>query len=102
MRAADRGVRAGACAVAGWLCENPGAEVVCRDRFMAFTKAIRQAVPEAPDMADRRHVLQNLSTAVEKTCRRRRDCLRRPDGTVSGRQLAAPESRLLDRVRQRH
>ncbi|MFF1743807.1 transposase [Streptomyces mirabilis] len=88
--------------VAGRLREHPGAEVVCRDRFMAFTKAIRQAVPDALEVADRWHLLQNLSTAVEKTCRRHRDCLRRPDGTVSGQQLAAPESRLLDRVRQRH
>jgi transposase len=31
--------------VAAWLQEHPGAEIVCRDRLMAFTKAIRQAAP---------------------------------------------------------
>ncbi|WP_244189070.1 transposase [Streptomyces yokosukanensis] len=45
--------------VAGWLREHPGAEIVCRDRFMIFTKTIRQAVPDALDVADRWHLLQN-------------------------------------------
>ncbi|MCX5402658.1 transposase [Streptomyces sp. NBC_00335] len=31
--------------VAAWLQERPGAEIICRDRLMAFTKAIRQAAP---------------------------------------------------------
>ncbi|MFE4968951.1 transposase [Streptomyces sp. NPDC056660] len=75
--------------VADWRRENPGAESPTRWKWQL-------------EVADRRHLLQNLSTAVEKTCRRHRDCLRRPDGTVSGRQLAAPDSHLLDRVRQRH
>jgi len=88
--------------VAAWLLEHPGTEVVCRDRLMAFTKAISKAAPGALEVADRWHILQNLSTAVEKTCRRHRDCLRQPAATNSDQQLAAPESPLLDRIRQRH
>ncbi|NGO46105.1 transposase [Streptomyces ureilyticus] len=64
--------------VAAWLHEHRGAEIVCRDRLMAFTKAISQAAPDALQVADRWHLLQNLSTAVEKTCRRHRPCLRKP------------------------
>ncbi|MFF2516366.1 transposase [Streptomyces sp. NPDC058086] len=60
--------------VAAWLHEHPGAEIVCRDRRMAFTEAISQAAPDALKVADRWHLLQNLSTAVEKTCRRHRGC----------------------------
>ncbi|MFD9336670.1 ISL3 family transposase [Streptomyces sp. NPDC060028] len=39
--------------VAAWLQEHPGAEIICRDRLMAFTKAIRQAAPDALEVADR-------------------------------------------------
>jgi transposase len=88
--------------VAAWLQEHPGAEIVCRDRLMAFTKAIRQAAPDTLEVADRWHLLQNLSTAVEKTCRRHRACLRRHATTEAGPPSAAPATPLLDRVRQRH
>ncbi|MER5210509.1 transposase [Streptomyces sp. NPDC002838] len=42
--------------VAAWLHEHPGAEIVCRDRLMAFTKAIKQAAPDALEVADRWHL----------------------------------------------
>ncbi|KJY41963.1 hypothetical protein VR41_10000 [Streptomyces sp. NRRL B-1568] len=60
-----------------WLTEHPGAEVICRDRATAYTKAVKQAVPNALEVADRWHLLQNLSAAVEKTCHQHRDCLRK-------------------------
>jgi transposase len=88
--------------VAAWLQEHPGAEIICRDRLMAFTKAIRQAAPAALEVADRWHLLQNLSTAVEKTCRRHRECLRRPVGAETIPPLATRETPLLERVRRRH
>jgi transposase len=71
---------------------------------MAFTKAIRQAAPDALEVADRWHLLQNLSTAVEKTCRQHRDCLRQQSApeTEQRTPLAPPDSPLLDRVRQHH
>ncbi|MEU9456246.1 transposase [Streptomyces sp. NPDC048277] len=62
---------------AAWLKEHPGAEIICRDRATAYTKAVREAAPDALEVADRRHLLQNLSAAVEKTCLQRRDCLRK-------------------------
>lgn len=92
----------GTGSVAACLQEHPGAEIMCRDRLMAFTKAMRQAAPEALEVTDRRHLLRNLSTAVEMTCRRHRACLRRPATTDAGQPSAAPATPLLDRVRQRH
>lgn len=88
--------------VAAWLQEHPGAEIVCRDRLMASTKAIRQAAPDALEVADRWHLLQNLSTAVETTRRRHRACLRRPAAVDARPPLTAPATPLFDRARQRH
>lgn len=62
---------------AAWLTEHPGAEIICRDRATAYTKAVREAAPNALEVADRWHLLQNLSAAVEKTCHQHRDCLRK-------------------------
>lgn len=48
---------------AAWLTEHPGAEIICRDRATAYTKAVKEAAPNALEVADRWHLLQNLSAA---------------------------------------
>lgn len=60
-----------------WLQEHPGAEIICRDRASAYSTAIREAAPDAQEIADRWHLLNNLSSAVEKTCHQHRSCLRK-------------------------
>ncbi|MGK5627941.1 ISL3 family transposase [Streptomyces sp. URMC 123] len=62
---------------ADWLRTHPGAEIVCRDRATAYTRAIKEDAPHALGVADRWHLLQNLSAAVEKTCHQHRNCLRK-------------------------
>ncbi|MBA6433213.1 transposase [Streptomyces sp. GMR22] len=61
---------------AAWPGRHPGAEIICRDRATACTKAVKEAAPDALEVADRWHLLQNLSAAVEKTCHQHRNCLR--------------------------
>ncbi|WP_177239204.1 transposase [Streptomyces sp. PAN_FS17] len=50
---------------AAWLTAHPGAEIICRDGASSYTKAIKEAAPAALEIADRWHLLQNLSDAVE-------------------------------------
>jgi transposase len=38
---------------AAWLAEHPGAEIICRDRVTAYTKAAKEAAPDALNVADR-------------------------------------------------
>jgi hypothetical protein len=62
---------------AAWLTEHPGTEIICRDRATAYNRAVREAAPDALEVADRWHLLQNLSAAVETTCHQHRACLRK-------------------------
>jgi transposase len=61
--------------LAAWLTAHPGAKIVCRDRDSGYSRAIKEAAPDATEVADRWHLLQNLSAAVEKTCHQHRACL---------------------------
>ena len=51
--------------VAQWLHAHPGTEVVSRDRASAYTEAARTAAPQAVQVADRWHLVRNLSEALK-------------------------------------
>lgn len=69
---------------AAWLTAHPGTEIICRDRTSSYPKAIKEASPAALQIADRWHLLQNLSDAVGKTCHQHRPCLKKPAGDPRG------------------
>jgi len=50
--------------VATWLREHPGTQIISRDRASAYAEAARRAAPEALQIADRWHLLSNLSEAL--------------------------------------
>lgn len=97
-----------------WLEAHPGAEVICRDRATGYIRAIKQAATGAIEVADRWHLLQNLSVVVEKTCHQHRACLRKhaqgrtrpdasvPDTWVPDQSAALPKTAVVERTLHRH
>jgi transposase len=51
--------------VAAWLRKHPGSRIVSRDRGGIYAQATRMATPEAVQVADRWHLLRNLSEALK-------------------------------------
>ena len=56
-----------------WLHDHPGIELVTRDRSSVYANAITTAFPNAVQVADRWHLMANLSDVVERFLDTQRD-----------------------------
>ncbi|MEV0116855.1 transposase [Streptomyces sp. NPDC050844] len=99
--------------LAAWLTAHPGAQIVCRDRDSGYSRAVRGAAPDAIEVADRWHLLQNLASAVEKACHQHRSCLRKRAEDEAGRTrqqpplpelppFELPRTQMIERTRHRY
>ena len=91
-----------------WLKAHPGIEIVSRDRSTTFAEAVREAAPDALQVADRFHLVQNLMEAVEKQVAKEYSSLRqtlfppRPSQEDEGpARLSRRQERAREESRQR-
>jgi transposase len=61
--------------LAAWLQSHPGAEVVSRDRGGIYADGATRGAPQAVQVADRFHLLCNLTSAVERVLEQKRTAL---------------------------
>jgi transposase len=78
---------------ATWLRAHPGVEIVSRDRGGAYAEAAREAAPDAIEIADRFHLLRNLTDALGQACTRHHRELRAVKLEVEGPPGPRPEWR---------
>jgi transposase len=53
-------------AAADWFAQHPEVEVVCRDWCGLYAQGARESAPQARQVADRFHLLQNLRESIEQ------------------------------------
>jgi transposase len=72
-------------AVATWLHDHPGVEVIARDRSQDYARGAAEGAPAATQVADRFHLLCNLSEVLTRYLQRIAPALRRTlaDATAS-------------------
>ncbi len=75
----DRSARS----VAQWLQAHPSVEVVCRDWSPLYADGIRQGAPNAVQVVDRFHLVDNLRDAVEACLRNQRAALQAAAGRTA-------------------
>ena len=69
---ADLLAECSAASFEGWLRQHPGVTIISRDRQGLLAEGGQAGAPEAEQVADRFHLIQNLQQAVqlELTCLR--------------------------------
>jgi len=77
--------------VAAWLQDHPGTEIVSRDRASAYAEATRRAASQAVQIADRWHLMRNMSEALRTALEPHHRVLKQAaQGSIQGFIASAP------------
>ncbi|GHO56351.1 transposase [Ktedonobacter robiniae] len=82
--------------VKSWFQAHPGVEIVSRDGSAEYATAIRQGAPQALQVSDRFHIIQNLAKAVKLLLARCRDEI----GSTQWRPLTPPHVQRAQQARR--
>jgi transposase len=77
--------------VVQWLREHPGVEVIARDRSSTYAEGARQGAPNATQVADRFHLLQNLAEALEPVFTTHDRALQAVNATMGQQPVPLPD-----------
>jgi transposase len=72
-----------------WLSKHPGVEIISRDRATAYAEAARTAAPLAQQVADRWHLLKNLTDAFERVLQNRSSSLSAAASVIAQAQITS-------------
>lgn len=84
--------------LAQWLKQHPSIEILSRDRSTIYRSGMNQGAPHAVQVADRFHLLQNLTEALEQALSSQRDVLKQID--LAQRLAEAPAGAVVVRPSQ--
>lgn len=75
--------------ITAWFQAHPSVEVIARDRASLYADALATGAPQAQQVADRWHLLQNLGTALQDFLARQTKALRAVAHTLTGERQAS-------------
>lgn len=84
--------------LAEWLKVHPGVKIVSRDRSKTYESGIRQGVPEAIQVADRFHLLQNLAETLNRVFNTHAQALKAVDEAFSLSSVTQTDGTVIVRV----
>lgn len=76
--------------VASWLAAHPSIQVIARDRAGLYADAATRGAPQASQVADRWHVVDNLADALERFLLQKRAALKAATRTVEDAAATPP------------